>query len=112
LCEIDGNVVLAGITSWGIGCARAGNPGEWSKVSNYISWLEPRLAGALTPFTTKTSTTTTTNPFTSSDKARIRRYCSSNTAESVADYTDVNLTLDGKMQVHIKKIEFCRKKKK
>lgn len=138
LCEIDGNVVLAGITSWGIGCARAGNPGEWSKVSNYISWLEPRLANGLTPLiavsestTTSTKTTTTEEtakttetaaltsesttpkstttisttttkpekkPFTSSDKARIRRYCTSDTAESLAGYTEVNLSLDGKMK--------------
>ena len=33
----------AGVTSWGIGCASAENPGEWAKVSNYIDWIEERL---------------------------------------------------------------------
>merc|ERR1712037_891535 len=43
ICEINGNAVLAGVTSWGIGCARAGSPGEWAKVSNYLDWIENNL---------------------------------------------------------------------
>ena len=33
----------AGVTSWGIGCASAENPGEWAKVSNYIDWISDEL---------------------------------------------------------------------
>ena len=40
ICEQDGHVVLAGVTSWGIGCARPANPGEWAKVSNYMNGVK------------------------------------------------------------------------
>ena len=67
ICEINGNAVLAGVTSWGIGCARAGNPGEWAKVSNFIEWINDNI-GPLPPTsppeTTKTTTTSTTSTST------------------------------------------------
>ena len=34
ICENNGTVMLAGVTSWGIGCARAEHPGEWAKGSH------------------------------------------------------------------------------
>lgn len=48
ICEHHGRVILAGVTSWGIGCARAEHPGEWAKVSNYIDWITPHLNSDLT----------------------------------------------------------------
>jgi cell division septation protein DedD len=67
ICEINGNAVLAGVTSWGIGCARAGSPGEWAKVSNYLDWMNSHLPAlettiAPTPVTHTASPTTKSTP--------------------------------------------------
>lgn len=35
---------IAGITSWGIGCANAENPGVYTNVSSYIDWINTRIA--------------------------------------------------------------------
>ncbi|MCL4156835.1 UNVERIFIED_CONTAM: hypothetical protein GTU68_040936, partial [Idotea baltica] len=38
-CEVDGQHVLYGITSWGKGCGRRGQPGMYTKVTKYLRWL-------------------------------------------------------------------------
>ncbi|XP_015999395.2 plasma kallikrein isoform X1 [Rousettus aegyptiacus] len=39
VCKHDGIWHLVGITSWGEGCARSGQPGVYTKVAEYVDWI-------------------------------------------------------------------------
>jgi secreted trypsin-like serine protease len=44
ICEVNGKSTVIGITSWGIGCSQAKYPGVYTKVSEYITWINDQIS--------------------------------------------------------------------
>ncbi|XP_056390130.1 serine protease 33-like [Hyla sarda] len=42
-CQIGSSWFLAGIVSWGDGCARPGEPGVYTKVSSFSAWIQENI---------------------------------------------------------------------
>ncbi|XP_006875389.1 PREDICTED: hepatocyte growth factor activator [Chrysochloris asiatica] len=42
-CEKNGVAYLYGIISWGDGCGRVNKPGVYTRVTNYVDWINDRL---------------------------------------------------------------------
>nr|XP_011447092.3 zinc metalloproteinase nas-39-like [Crassostrea gigas] len=43
VCNIDGKWQLEGVTSWGVGCADPMSPGVYTKVFDYVNWIQQTI---------------------------------------------------------------------
>nr|XP_022315066.1 CUB and peptidase domain-containing protein 2-like isoform X2 [Crassostrea virginica] len=43
VCQIDGKWQLQGVTSWGVGCADPMSPGVYTKVFDYVNWIQQTI---------------------------------------------------------------------
>nr|XP_035963572.1 putative serine protease 45 isoform X3 [Halichoerus grypus] len=47
-CEVEGRWILAGVLSWEKACAKAENPGVYTRVTKYSTWIKKQISsGAL-----------------------------------------------------------------
>lgn len=40
VCKEKGQYILVGATSWGVGCAQAGQPGVYTDIKDFLSWIQ------------------------------------------------------------------------
>ena len=66
ICVEDNQPVLRGVVSWGIGCARSGLYGVYTRTSSFIDWIQDTInpnnlnAGQIATTVTPTTTQKTT----------------------------------------------------
>ncbi|XP_047499104.1 transmembrane protease serine 9-like [Penaeus chinensis] len=94
--DVDGQYVLAGVTSHGTGCARAGQPGVFTDVTSFLDWMLPIIESdgkscgdnSATTTTSTQATTSTTQATTSNTQATTSTTQATTSATAAATSTN------------------------
>ena len=43
VCNKDGKAIIAGVVSWGNGCALQGYPGVYSRTTHVLNWIKAQM---------------------------------------------------------------------
>merc|ERR1712172_210306 len=62
VCNDGGKAVIAGVVSWGNGCALASHPGVYARTTFVLDWIKSQMSGGTPPGPTTAPTPTTAAP--------------------------------------------------
>ena len=50
VCNVNGKAIIAGVVSWGIGCAKPEFPGVYARVTTALNWIQSNMVKLICSF--------------------------------------------------------------
>ena len=92
VCVVNGQPVLYGVTSWGLGCGDYGSPGLYAKVSSKIFWMNSVISDTLLPGECNSETPCDDGLVCTNVGSNDRGEC--RTCEMISSHLDCNADMD------------------